>query len=142
MVTKTELMGLGIPPIVAELLANTPIRTSAFGATQASAAPMAARSQLIMITATNNGSGISMPLPTGDPTNGAGAANGDVFFVMNALSANIQIYSANNAQGSAVTFFVNAVSAAGTTGFSLAAGNMAVLMPVTGSTWVGIKSSA
>lgn len=138
MVSKTELMGLGMPYPQANVVGVFPQVTSVGGQTAPSAPRLGGTRYLNMITASNSGSGLRLPQVTGDEI---GCYNGDTFRIFNALTATICIYADNNAQGSAVTIMMNATSAAGTTGMSLGTGQMALLYPMTPSTWVGIKSS-
>lgn len=138
MVTKVELMGLGMPYPLANRLGVTPTITSAFGATAASAAQIGGVQYLTLVTATNTGSGLKMPQVTGD----SGCLPGDTFIVQNNLTASVIIYAVNNAAGSAVTFYGNGVSAAGTTGFSIPSGMMAMMWPVNTSTWVRMNALA
>lgn len=141
MVTKQNLTHLGMPVFIARAIGVTPVITSVSGAAVGSAAQIAGDQFLTMITASNSGSGLALPQIGGDWGANTGALLGDEFKIFNALSGNIQIYCANNANGSAVTLYINAVSAAGTTGISLATGQMAVFYPITVSTYVGGKTS-
>lgn len=138
MATKTDLMGLGMPPALANNLGFTPVIATAAGAAVGSATQIGGKQYITFVNASNSGSGLRMPQVTGDEQ---GALLGDEFNIFNALSANIVIYAANTAQGSAVTFFGNAASAAGTTGFSIATGQMVTMFPVTVSTWMLAKTS-
>lgn len=138
MVTKIELMGLGMPYPQANVLGILPIITSVSGAAVGSATQVGGQQYLIIITASNSGSGLKMPQVTGDN----GCLPGDTFTIQNNLSASIAIYAANNAAGSAVTFYGNGVSAAGTTGFSIPTGMTSILRPINTSTWVRMNSLA
>lgn len=142
MATQNDLVGMGVPVFIARVQGKTPVVEQAFGAAAGSASPIAGDQYLSMVTATTTGSGLLMPQVGGDWAANAGAMLGDEFKIFNALATAIQIYCANNANGSAVTFYINAVSAAGTTGIALLSGQMAILTPFTVSTWVGIRSSA
>lgn len=136
MATKENLMAFGMSYPLADKLGQTPIIASAVGATLASATQIGGQQYLALIT--TGTSGLKMPQVTGDN----GCLPGDWFTIQNNTAASIQIYAANNASGSAVTFFGNGVSVAGTTGYSLPTGQMSILRPITPSTWVRMNSLA
>lgn len=134
MVTKIELMGLGMPYPQANVLGVIPILTSAAGTSAGTATLIGGQQYLNMVM--NGTSGMRMPQVTGDN----GCLPGDTFTIQNNTAVSIQIYAANNAAGSAVTFYGNGVSVAGTTGYSLQAGQMTIMRPINASTWVRMNS--
>lgn len=142
MATKQNLSHMGMPVFLARAIGNTPVVTSVGGATAGVALPIAGDQFITMITASNGGSGLKLPQVGGDWAANAGALLGDEFKIFNALAVTIQIYCDNNALGSAVTMYINAASAAGTTGISLPTGEMAIFVPVTVSTYIGMRGSA
>ncbi len=136
MATKSDLMGLSMSYPLADRMGFTPVIATAFG-TSAGSANQIGGTQFI--TFVNSGtSSLKLPQVTGDEQ---GALLGDEYNIFNATSASIAIYAANTAQGSAVTIYNNAASVAGTTGASIATGQMMTLYPVTVSTWMAVKSS-
>lgn len=137
MATKTDLMGFGVPPLLAQRQGTTPIIATCGGTSAGSATQIGGDQYLTMITGSNGGSGLKLPQVTGDN----GCLLGDDFIIQNNLGANIVVYAANNAAGSTVTIYANATSAGGLTGMSVATGQAIEMWPVTVSTWVGIKSS-
>lgn len=136
MATKENLMAFGMPYPLADKLGMTPIVATAVGASLGSATQIGGQQYLTLVS--TGTSGLKMPQVTGDN----GCLPGDWFTIQNNTAASIQIYCANNAAGSAVTFYGNGVSVAGTTGFSLPTGQMSILRPITPSTWVKMSSLA
>lgn len=140
MATKQNLMAYGMSSPLARRMGYTPKLFTASGASQASAPGIGGDSYLTVINATNSGSGVQMPQVGGQVAATSGALLGDSFYIWNLLTASICIYAANNSLGSAVTFYGNGVSAAGTTGISVPTGQSVQIMPVTISTYVYLKS--
>lgn len=142
MATKNNLAHLGMPVFIARALGNTPVITSVGGSAASVASQIAGDQYITMVTASNAGSGLKLPQVGGDWGANSGALLGDRFWIFNALAVTIQVYCDNNALGSAVTLSMNAASAAGTTGLSIPTGEMAVFIPVTVSTYIGMRGSA
>lgn len=135
MPTKQDLMGLSLPYSLAAILGVTPTAPTVAGSTVGSATQIGGRDYLVApITGT---SGLALPQVGGD----TGILLGSPMAIANLTAAAIVIFAANNALGSAVTLLMNGTSAAGTTGMSLLSGHVALLWPVTVSTWAGIKTS-
>ena len=134
MTQKSDLIGLGMNSILANVLGVTPVLTSAVGATIGSATQIGGADYLtVFVTGT---SGAKLPSVGGD-----GILIGSPLAIANITAAAIQIYAVNNASGSAVTFYGRGSAIAGTTGVSLGVNQVALLWPVTVSTWIGINAS-
>ena len=140
MATVQNLMALGMASPLARRMGINPVITSAFGATAGVANPIAGNQYFLVITATNTGSGLLLPQVGGQVGPATGAFLGDEFYIQNNLTASIAVYVANNAAGSAVTLYGNAISAAGTTGVSVPTGQSILVKIATISTYVYMKS--
>lgn len=137
MARSIDLMGLGLPYLVAQRLGDDPTAITAAGQTVASAAQLAGAPSIWYVNASNSGSGIKLPQLGGD----GGALLGDEFVIANLLSATIAIYATTNNAGSAVAIYANSTSATGSTGMSLISGAVGIFRAITVSTWIAIKSS-
>lgn len=139
MATSQELIGLGLPSVLANLLANhlqNPFTVQ--GGSAGSATPMPGPSRVFVVTASNAGSGCVLPLVNGDINQ---SNRTDEIKILNLLSASIVVYAANTAQGSLSTMYVSNASVAGLTGVSVASGGSLILIPVSVSTWMGIRGA-
>lgn len=135
MAKTTDLMGLGMAHMVANVLGNTPTIATAFGATIASANPIGNYQHLTLcLTGTSS---FLLPQVGGD----TGCLLGDEFIVANMTTASVKVFINNTAAGSAVTMYGGAASTAGTTGVTLVAGMVGQFNAITVSTWIcGITS--
>jgi hypothetical protein len=131
MATKTDLMGLGVPHNEAYFTGITPVLTSAVGATLASATLIGPNDFLNLVMSGTSGVRLT------PPGSGDSLLGGPGMWIVNLTAASIKVYCANNAKGSAVTFFQKGTSVAGTTGMSIEAGGSVILMAATVSTIVG-----
>lgn len=131
MATKENLMALGFAPAVANYVGVTPILTSAVGATLGSATQIGPNDFFNLIMSGTSGVKLTPPA-SGDSLLGAPGIT-----LINMTGASIKVYCANNAKGSAVTFFQKGTSVAGTTGMSIEAGGSVILWAATVSTIVG-----
>lgn len=137
MARSTDLMGLGLPHLLAQRIGDDPIAVTAAGAAIGSATTLGGAQSTIFVNASNSGSGIKLPQIGGDN----GCLLGDEFNITNLLSATIAIYASTNNAGSAMQIFANSTSATGSTGMSLISGAVGIFRAITVSTWIGIKSS-
>ena len=111
------------------------------GATAGAATQIGGRQGIYYCNASNSGSGLALPKVGGEgPANGI--LLGDFVEVANIIGATIYVYANANDGGSAVTFFGGGLSAAGTTGISVATGFSAIFQPITVSTWIFTRSPA
>jgi len=138
MASPENLMGLGLPAIIARVLGNGVYTITATGSTAGDAKQIPGIPGVYYVNAGT--SGVALPLVGGDTPTG-GALLGDKFYISN-VAASLVVFAANNAKGSVVTIFGNGVSVVGTTGFSLVSGWQALCMPITISTWFVAKGSA
>jgi hypothetical protein len=130
MALKTDLTGLGMPPMLANILGTGVTAVIASGASRASAAAIGAGNRLAYITATNSGNGVALPTIGGDTGGNLGALLGDVYNVMNVLSATLIVYAP-----STVTFVGQGSSLAGSVGVSIATNTNATFRVLTATTW-------
>ncbi len=138
MATPENLMGLGLPHILARVLGNGVYTLTATGSTAGDAKQIPGIPGVYFINAGT--SAVVLPLVGGDgPTKGA--LLGDKFYISN-IAASLVVFAANNDKGSAVTIFGNGISVVGTTGLSLVSGWQGLFIPITISTWFSGKGSA
>lgn len=130
MALKTDLTGLGMPPMLANIIASGVTAVIASGASRASAAAIGNSNRMVYITATNAGNGVVLPSIGGDSGGNLGALLGDVYNVMNVLSATLIVYAP-----STVTFIGTGSSLAGSVGVSVATNTNATFRVLTSSTW-------
>lgn len=135
MSTPSNLMGLGLPHMLASRLGVHVELVTVAGATAGAARQIPGRPGIYYVNASNSGSGVALPLVGGDTPTG-GALLGDGYTVANIIGATIYVYANNNAAGSAVTLFGRGLSAVGTTGVSIATGVNGFFQPISISTWV------
>jgi len=138
MANPENLMGLGLPPIIARYLSNGVYTITATGSTAGDAKQIPGIPGIYFVNAGT--SAVVLPLVGGDPPTG-GALLGDTFQVCN-IAASLVVFAANNAKGSAVTIFGNGISVVGTTGLSVVSGWQGYFYPITISTWFMDKGSA
>jgi len=136
MATKENLIGLGVPAILADRIGTNPSFVTAYGASPASANPIGG-SQFITVVMTGTSS-LRVPQIGGND----GALVGDEFWVVNLTAASIKVYALSTYLGSAVTFYQKGTSVVGATGMSVEAGGSVILKPVTMSTWVGVAGAS
>lgn len=133
-----DLMGLGLPALLAARMGEDVILATAAGTSVGTATQLGASQSAILVISSNAGSGIKLPPIGGDP----GCLLGDDFTITNVQGATIAIYAANNAAGSAVSLIGNGATIAGTTGVSLLTAWQISLQAITVSTWAFNKGSA
>ena len=138
MATPENLMGLGMPPFLAERVGGGVTFISAEGATAGAAKQIPGKPGVYVVNAGT--SGVALPLVGGDSIN-SGALLSDSFVIAN-IAASLVVFAVNNAKGSVVTFYGNGISTAGTTGVSLVSGWQATFRPISVSTWIYTKGSA
>lgn len=138
MARAQDLIGLGMSPFLARQLGNGPHSVAVAGTSAGSATQIGGDQHLVYVISSNSGSGLALP-PVGGDT---GTLLGNPLTIANLLGATIQIYAANNAQGSVVTLWPNGASVVGTTGFSVSAGKSITLLPISASTWIGLSSAS
>ena len=132
MATAQDLIGLGMPWPLANVLQQTPILTSAVGATAGSAYQMGPSPMEVVVSGT---SAVALPQVGGQ----SGITLGVPYAVANLTSAAISVFTEPNVKGSVVTMY-----ARGTSGVqvSVAGGTTAFFFPVTISTWTVMNASA
>ena len=138
MATPQNLNGLGVPNFQAARLGMSIVSVTVAGATAGAAKQLGGFPGIYVVNASNSGSGVALPLVGGQ----AGALLSDEFIIANIVGATIYVYANANSAGSAVLFFGDGVSTAGTTGISVATGFNAIFRPITMSTWIYTKVSA
>lgn len=139
MPTSGNLMGLGMSHLLAARVGMHVVSITCAGQTAAGATQIPGRQGFYFCNASNSGSGLALPKVGGDGAAG-GALLGDMFGVLPYGVGTIYIYANANDAGSAVTLIGRGVSAAGTTGISLAVGSPGYFQPITVSTWMYIAS--
>ncbi len=137
MARSLDLMGLGLPHILAGRVGDDPTPATATGQTVASAVQLGGLPSIWYVNASNSGSGVKLP-PVGGDT---GCLLGDDITIANLLGATIYVYASTNAAGSAMAMYGNATSATGSTGVSLISGAVAMFQAITVSTWLFSKAS-
>lgn len=137
MSTPSNLMGLGVQAFLAGRIGMDVVAVTCAGTSAGSAKQLPGLPGIYFCNASNSGSGLALP-----KVGGNGALLSDEFIIANILGATIYLYANANDAGSAVTFYGDGVSTAGTTGISVATGFNAMFRPITMSTWIYTKVSA
>lgn len=138
MATPQNLMGLGMPHLLAARVAMSVVSVTVAGATAGAAKQLPGEQGIYVVNASNSGSGLALPLVGGQ----YGCLLGDELTIANIVGATIYVYANANGAGSVVTLYGDGVSTAGTTGISVATGFNAIFRPITMSTWIYTKVSA
>lgn len=125
-------MGLGVPHFQAQRLGCEVLLVTCAGTTAGDSKLLPGYPGLYYVNASNSGSGIALP-PVGGST---GVLLGDMIEIANIFGATICVYARDNSAGSAVTLFGRGLSAAGTTGVSIATGINGWFKAISVSTWV------
>lgn len=141
MATGNNLAGLGMPALLAARVGMHVQAVTVGGTSAGSATQLPGRQGVYYANASNSGSGMALPQVGGQGV-GKGALLGDEFTLANILGATVYVYANANAAGSAVTFYGDGASTAGTTGVSLQTGFDAVFRPITVSTWIFMRAPA
>lgn len=128
MATAQDLMGLGVAPLLAEKLGDTPVRVSAAGTTIGDAAVISGNAKIAFIAAGTSAAVLRSPASADGPL------LGQQIEVSNITGATVILYVRN-----ATIYFIG-VSVSGSTGVSIGIGQTAYMRPLTASTWVGSKS--
>lgn len=140
MTTKADLVGLGTPPMVADVLGDTPTLFTAVGTVVGSAAQIPGNQFTTVVNAGT--SAVKVPKVGGDAyTLGSGGKLGSEYRIINMTANPISVFAASNDAGSLVTFIASALSVAGATGITTPIGRMLVMVPITVSTWVVLGSA-
>lgn len=141
MAKKSDLMGLGMPPGLANRIAQEPAVINSQGASLASATQLGGTQFLVSVTGSNSGSGVALPAIGGEGI-GQGALLGDDFIINNQLGATICVY-ANTATGASTsaTISISGTNITGSTGVSIASQKTATFYPITATSWLGLLSS-
>jgi hypothetical protein len=141
MATPRDLMGLGMSPFLARQVGMDVIFVTAAGSTLASAKQLPGPDNIFVISGTNTGACLALPLVGGDgPANGA--LLGDFVTISNLCGSTITIYANSNGLGSVVTFYGGGVSVSGATGVSAPTGTQMYFQPITVSSWIFSRGSA
>lgn len=138
MATPNNLIGLGVPAVQAGRLGMAIVSVTCAGATAGAAKQLGGFPGIYVVNASNSGSGVALPQMGGQ----TGALLSDEFIIANIVGGTIYVYANATGLGSAVTFYGDGVSTAGTTGISVATGFNAMFRPITMSTWIYTKVSA
>lgn len=139
MATVNNLMGLGMTSWLAARLGWKTVTTVASGGTAASAAQLPDGNVLNNIF--SGTSAVKLPKVGGDGV-GYGAHVGDIQVINNESGAAIVVFALATDAGSAVTFYGNGASTAGTTGVSAGSGYPKTFQCVSPSTWIFSGNSA
>ena len=124
---KTDLMGLGMPPFLAERMADcdTNIIVAAAG-TSVGTATALGRSQYLVSVQSGTG-GVKLPPVGGDN----GCLIGDDFYINNQSGATITVYA------SGANFSLGGASTAGATGVAVSNHQMLTVFVITATGWFG-----
>lgn len=131
MAFASDLMGLGVSPLIADRTAsagNGPITIVAAGGSFASATRIQC-TQFLVSNSTAGGLAISLPPVGGD----AGAFLGDDFVINNATTASLNIFCS-----SGVTI---SVGGSNTSSTSMSSHTTMTVYPITTTQWIGVKGS-
>jgi hypothetical protein len=141
MATPSNLSGLGMPSLLAARVGMHVQAVTCGGTTAGAATQIPGKQGIYYVNASNSGSGVALPLIGGQgPTKGA--LLGDSYTVANIIGATIYVYANANAAGSAITFYGDGASTAGTTGLSVQTGFSGIFQPITVSTWIFMRAPA
>ena len=127
---KSDLMGLGMPPLLARRMATEPTVATSSGSTRASATTIAGDQYLTYVTGSNSGAGLVLPSVGGD-----GCCLGDDVIINNQI-APLTIYAPAGCQ---ISMSSNLASGSG--GVALASHSSATFYPLTTSLWMGLVSA-
>jgi hypothetical protein len=122
MPTTQDLMGGGVPDMVANMLGNNPVAVTAAGTTQATAASIKAQ-HLVTITAAGGATGVII---------GSRARIGTPYYFSNPSATSAVVYAPT---GSTLN------GAASTTGLTLAQNKAAVFIQMSRDVWVSILTA-
>jgi hypothetical protein len=129
---KVDLMGLGLPPLLAERMATEPTIAVAQGGTRASASIIGRSQYLTCFNASNSGAGAVLPVLGGDQ----GALLGDDFIINNQITGGMTLYAPT---GFAIS--MAGALASGSGGVALSSHTTTTLYPVSASTWIGVQGT-
>lgn len=132
MARKTDLMGMGMGPILARRMATDPQTVNSQGASRASATQIGGDQYFVSVTGSNSGSGLALPPVGGDN----GALLGDDYIINNQLTATIQVYGPAGS-----TISVSGANVSGSAGIDVQTHTTMTLYPITSSSWLGIRSA-
>jgi hypothetical protein len=138
MAKKADLMGLGMPHLIARRMATEPVIIVGEGTTVTTATPIAGDQYLSCVT-TSAGSGrngVLLPAVGGDN----GCLLGDDFIINAQTGTSVIVYAANTPGGCAVSISQGAALTTGTTGVSVSVHRTMTLYPITVTTWLGLTN--
>lgn len=124
---KSDLMGLGVSPFLAERQATEPYTIAAAG-TSIGTATAIGRSQYLCTVSSGSG-GVKVPNLGGD----TGCLLGDAFIINNQSGSSITVYVSGNA-----TFTFGGSSVAGATGITVSNHQAVTLYSLTSTQWMGL----
>ena len=130
MAKAEDLMGLGLPHFQSRRIGINQASIICGGGSAGSATAINGYIRSVYVTASNAGSGLVLPSVGGD-----GALLNDQFFVTNMLGAAVNVY----APGTATFLSPDGASVAGTVGVSVSSFKTALFMPITATTWIGMR---
>jgi len=132
MANSLTLMGLGMSPILANVIGENAVNIVPTAGTIATATQIPGSGFLIVATTCTSGGGILLPNLGG----GNGTDLGDVFIVTNVGANTLTVFASNllNAQ----TFTGTGASTAGTTGVSVSANYSRIFWQATTTTWASM----
>ena len=132
MAKQSDLVGLGMPPALARILALEPVVASAAGGTRASATKIGGAQHLTHVVLGTGSGGVLLPTAGGD-----GAGNlGDPYVISNEIAGGLYIYAATG-----TTINMLGIAASGSGGTNISSYSAATLYPITVTTWVGVAGS-
>lgn len=129
-------MGLGLPAPLAQIFGDHPVIATAYG-TSAGSANQIGGNQYNTLCFTGTSS-FALPQVGGDGI-GKGALLSDEYSLTNFTGADLKVYAANNAAGSAVTIYARGGSVVGTTGMTLVSGYPCIFKVISVSTYLALQ---
>ena len=130
MARNIDLMGLGMPPFLANSMGVTPFVTTVTGNAAGSAQTVGNGQELVVVTATATGNYLALL------AGATGALLGDAITVCNLSSSAVVVTTPTN-----TVLYGGGVSATGVTGISVSSGAFMTFWPATASVWVGLKGA-
>lgn len=127
MVQKTDLLGLGMNPFMANILAPGIVNITATGSNRATSASIGQNNRGAVITASAAGTGIILPGSGGD----TGALLADTYTVYNTTANSVQLY----APGSMVFQGAGAAQVSGATGVPIPANTRITVTLISNTAW-------
>lgn len=132
MAQPSDLMGLGLPPLLAEHIAETgngSLTATAAGSTFATSTKILPNQNMLACSNANGTVALGLPAVGGD----AGALLGDPFVISNTGTTSLQVFAS-----SGITINMNGSN---TSQQPVQAGTTSMIWPISTTQWIGVKGA-